>query len=141
MRILLWPVFAGIAAVTLACGTPSPPAPVPTAAPAAAAAPVARVTFVNRVWRVVDAQGTATEQLYVFLAGGTLVITSSTGTPLVGRWAHAGPGLTMVEEGQEYTTDILSLTADEFRIRSHNPGVPLEIRLVPADRDTDAVSR
>ena len=57
---------------------------------------------------------------------------------MVGRWAHAGPGLTMVEDGLEYTTDILSLTGDQFHIRSHNPGVPVEIRLVPADRDVDA---
>jgi len=28
-----------------------------------------------------------------------------------------------------------SKTADEFRIRSHNPGQPVDIRLVPADRD------
>lgn len=141
MRILVWPVLAVVAVATLACGTPPAPAPAATSPPVVTPAPVARVSFVNRVWRVAGVDGVATDQLYVFLSGGTLVITSATGTPMLGRWAHAGPGLTMVEEGREYTTDILSLTGDEFRLRSHNPGQPVEIRLVPADRDAAAATR
>ena len=77
----------------------------------------------------------ASGQLYVFLSEGTLVIASAGGTPAFGRWSRTGEGLTMVEEGRSYPTDIVSLTADEFRIRSHNPGQPVDIRLVPADRD------
>lgn len=138
MRMPLWPVLAGVAVATLACGTPPAPAPAATPAPVVTPAPVARVSFVNRVWRVAGADN---DQLYVFLSGGTLVITSATGTPMVGRWAHAGPGLTMVEDGFEYTTNILSLTGDEFRIRSHNPGQAVEIRLVPADRDAATPAR
>jgi hypothetical protein len=38
----------------------------------------------------------------------------------------------MIEEGIPYPTDILELTADRFRIRSHNPGEPVEIGMVLA---------
>ena len=38
----------------------------------------------------------------------------------------------MVEEGISYKVDILTLTADEFKILSHNPGGALEITMVPA---------
>ncbi len=118
-------------AVLASCSAPSRPA-TPPINQTAADAPVG---FVNRVWRVAESTGVAPGQLYVFLSEGTLVIASATGTPLLGRWERTGAGLTMTEEGLAYPTDILSLTADEFRIRSHNPGQPVETRLVPADRD------
>lgn len=70
--------------------------------------------------------------LYVFLGDGTLLITSSHGTPSLGRWEAAGKGLTLVEEGQRYPTEVLALTADTFGIRVRSPGTPLEITLVPA---------
>lgn len=38
----------------------------------------------------------------------------------------------LVEESIEYPTDILELDADSFVIRSHNPGAPVDISLVPA---------
>lgn len=119
-------LVTGAAGLAVACGpSSSPPPPAPTAAP----------TFVNRVWRVAESSAVASGQLYVFLSEGTLVVASATGTPALGRWSRSGEGLTLVEEGQSYPTDIVSLTADEFRIRSHNPGPAVDIRLVPADRD------
>jgi hypothetical protein len=39
----------------------------------------------------------------------------------------------MVEEGHPYRIEVLSLTDREFRIRSHNPGEPVDITLVRAD--------
>ena len=99
----------------------------PGTAPAASPA-----TFVNRVWRVADSTAVAPGQLYVFLSEGTLVMTSPSSTPSLGTWRRAGNGFTMVEEGRPYRVDILALTDQEFRIRSHNPGQPVDIRLVPA---------
>lgn len=96
-------------------------------------------TFVNRVWQVAESTAVARGQLYVFLSEGTLVVASTTGTPALGTWKREGDGLTMVEEGRPYRVDILALTDTEFRIRSHNPGEPVDIRLVPAD-DAKAAS-
>ena len=132
MRVVCLPLLVGAVLITLACGAP-PAAPPAAAAPPVVAPPAPPVTFVNRVWRAVAANGAPRDELYVFLSGGTLVITSSTGTPMVGRWAHVGERVTMVEDGVEHTADILTLTADEFRIRSYNPGEPLELHFVPAD--------
>ena len=38
----------------------------------------------------------------------------------------------MVEDGIPYKVDVLKLSKKEFRIRSHNPGKPVEITFVPA---------
>ncbi len=38
----------------------------------------------------------------------------------------------MIEEGHPCRIDILDPSADEFRIRSHNPGQPVELTLVTA---------
>ena len=124
-------LVTGAAGLAVACGPSSSPPPAPSAAP----------TFVNRVWRVAESSAVAPGQLYVFLSEGTLVVASSTGTPALGRWSRSGAGLTLVEEGQSYPTDIVSLTADEFRIRSHNPGPAVDIRLVPADRNLQGEQR
>jgi hypothetical protein len=133
MRFVSLPLLLGAALVALACGTPQAPTPAAVAPPAVVTPPAPPTSFVNRVWRAVTANGAPRDELYVFLSGGTLVITSSTGTPMVGRWAHVGERVTMVEEGVEHTADILTLTADEFRIRSYNPGEPVELHFVPAD--------
>lgn len=94
----------------------------------------------NRVWRVADSSAVAPGQLYVFLSEGTLVVAATTGTPSLGTWQRTGDGLTMVEDGRPYRVEILSLTGAEFRIRSHNPGEPVDIRLVPADDATAAAA-
>jgi hypothetical protein len=90
------------------------------------------MSFVNRVWQVGSSSSGEPGALYVFLSDGTLLITSAHGTPLLGTWKYEGGGLTMVEEGIPYKVDILKLSGDEFRIRSHNPGEPVEIGFVPA---------
>jgi len=40
----------------------------------------------------------------------------------------------MVEDGIPYPVEILELTEDRFRIRTRNPGEPVEMTLVPAPR-------
>ena len=124
----------GLIGTVVSCAAPTPPSSPASAAAVSAPTPPAPapVTFVNRVWRVADATAVAPGQLYVFLSEGTLVMTSPSSTPSLGTWRRAGNGFTMVEEGRPYRVDILALTDQEFRIRSHNPGQPVDIRLVPA---------
>jgi hypothetical protein len=90
------------------------------------------VSFVNIVWRVSESSGVASGTLYVFLSEGTLVITSPNSKPALGRWKYEDKVLTMVEEGISYKIDVLKLSKHEFRIRSNNPGEPVNITLVPA---------
>ncbi|MGH7718284.1 MAG: hypothetical protein ACREON_05505 [Gemmatimonadaceae bacterium] len=92
-----------------------------------------QATFVNRVWRVAESNGVAPGQLYVFLSEGTLIVASPNGKPSFGTWSGEGRALTMVEEGVPYKVDVLGLTKTELRIRSHNPGQPVDIRLVSAE--------
>ncbi len=89
--------------------------------------------FANRVWRVRGSSGVAPGTLYVFLSEGTLVVTSPNDKPMLGTWKYENEALTMVEEGIPYRVDILDLRGDEFRIRSYNPGEPVDITLVPAE--------
>src|SRR5262245_48031476 len=95
-------------------------------------APSTPASFVNKVWQVKRSATVAPGQLYVFLSDGTLVVASAHGTPALGSWTYEDSILTMVEEGIPYTTDILALADSEFTIRSHNPGQPVDIVLVPA---------
>jgi hypothetical protein len=87
--------------------------------------------FTNKVWKVSQSSAVATGTLYVFLEEGTLLIASANSKPALGRWKLDGGALTMVEESIPYKVDILNLTAEEFRIRSHNPGGTVQITLVP----------
>ena len=100
--------------------------------PAAAPAPRAAVGFVNRVWRVEKSSGVSPDTMYVFLSDGTLVVTSPQGKASLGTWKSQAGKLTMVEESLSYPVDILRLDADRFTIRSHNPGEPVDIEMVPA---------
>jgi hypothetical protein len=129
------PLLLALALATLGSGCAPEPAPVdevnvttttPTPAPA-------EPTFVDRVWRVSASPSVAQGSTYVFHADGTLALTAPGGTPASGTWRREGEGLVLVEEGIEYKTDIVSLTADQFVIRSHNPGGTVDITLVPAD--------
>ena len=90
-------------------------------------------SFVNRVWRVSESSGVAPGTLYVFLSEGTLLVTSPNSKPALGSWKYEGGALVMVEESIPYKTDIVGLSAGEFRLRSHNPGGSVEITLVPAE--------
>ena len=94
---------------------------------------ITRPSFINKVWRVSESSAVARGTLYVFLSDGTLLITSEHSKPALGTWQHAGGVLTMVEESIPYKVDILNLSVGEFRIRSHNPGGAVEIRMVPGD--------
>ena len=92
-------------------------------------------SFVNRVWRVESPSSVAPGTIYVFLSEGTLLITSSNSKPMLGTWKDANGELTVVEEGIPYRVEVLQLSADRFKIRSHNPGEPVEITLVPAEQE------
>jgi hypothetical protein len=131
--------LAALAVVALLanCSEPSAaPAPAESATPAtpaAAAQPAAGPRFVNRVWTVESSTAVAPGTLYVFLSEGTLVIASPNAKPMLGSWKPSGDGLVLVEESIPYPTDILKLDRSSFVIRSHNPGTPVDISLVPAD--------
>lgn len=103
-----------------------------TSEPPRAATADTTVTFVDKVWKVSQSSGVAPGTLYVFLSDGSLVITSTNSTPALGTWKRDGAGLTMVEESIAYPVDVLSLSPEEFKIASHNPGGVLEITMVPA---------
>jgi len=125
-----------VAAVT--APTPSAVAE-PTAS--SATAKVDRMQFADRVWRVKESSTVAAGTTYAFLADGTLVIDSPGGTPLYGQWRFDDGALTLVEEGQAYPTEILEHGKDSMRIRSHNPGTPVDILLVAAPEVTLPLAR
>jgi len=103
--------------------------------PTQAAATPPPTSFVNKVWRVESSSsGSDTGALYVFLSDGTLLISSTHGTPSVGNWKEDTGGLTIVEEGLPYKVNVLKLSADEFRIMINNPGSAVEIGFAPADK-------
>jgi len=122
----LWLALAG-------CEKAPPPAPpgVPPAIEPDVSAET-RPSFVNRVWEVAESPQVEPGALRVFLADGTLVMTSPDATPAFGRWRYADGRLTIVEEGLEYPTEIVELGEDRFRIRMRSPGEPVEIRFEPA---------
>lgn len=121
MRLI---VVASFVAVLVGCSRP----PAPAVSREVAEPP----GFVNRVWSVRTSNTVAPGQLYVFVSDGTLLVTSATGTPSLGNWTYADGVFTMIEEGIAYKTDIVALSRDELRLRSHNPGEPVELTLVPA---------
>ncbi|MDO9359260.1 MAG: hypothetical protein Q7T70_09740 [Polaromonas sp.] len=88
--------------------------------------------FVNKVWEVSVSTGVTPGMLYTFLSDGTLVMTSPNSKPAFGAWTYKNGKLTMIEDSQQYPTDILNLTHDELRLKSNNPGGSVEILLVPA---------
>ncbi|WP_295468170.1 hypothetical protein [uncultured Pseudomonas sp.] len=92
----------------------------------------AQESFVNKVWQIKTSNSIEPGMLYVFLSDGTLVMASPSSQPSLGRWARTEKGLNLIEEGITYPTEILSLKRDEFRIRSLNPGEPVELQLAPA---------
>lgn len=119
-----------LALLALACSRPPDPPPI---APATRSASERPASFVNRVWRVARSSAVADGTLYAFLSDGTLVITSPGNKPMLGSWSRSDDGLVMVEESIPYRVDILTLDDDELVIRSHNPGAPVDIAMVPAD--------
>ena len=114
-----------VASARLLAGCPRPAA-APAPGPATAAG------FVNRVWKVEKSSSVSPDTMYVFLSDGTLVVTSPQGKPSLGTWKSDAGKMTMVEEGISYPVDIRKLDAERFAIRSHNPGEPVDIEMVPA---------
>lgn len=102
---------------------PDEPAPAQTVSPSA---------FVDRVWKVESSSAVEPGTVYAFLSDGTLVIDAPGGTPAQGRWSFENGALTMIEEGIAYPVDILALDATGMRLRSHNPGEPVDLTLVHA---------
>ena len=103
--------------------------PVPQPADAAAAP-----GFVDRTWVVEASSAVAEGTTYRFNGDGRLEITGPDGgAPMAGEWrALDGTRIEMTEEGIAYNVDILEQTEARLRLRSHNPGEPVEITLVPA---------
>lgn len=95
--------------------------------------PAAPVGFVNRVWTVRQSSSVEPGSMYVFLSGGTLVLTSPHGTPAFGTWKDEAGALTMVEESRPYPAEIVQLGADELHLRIHGPGEPVDLAMVPAE--------
>ncbi len=123
----------------VACDRSEPPKPAP--APAAEPAPIARSapanaapSFVNKVWQVAESQQVAPGSTRAFLADGTLVMASPHEKPAFGAWRYEDGRLTITEEGQDYPTDILALSENEFRIRMLSPGEPVEMLLKLAEQ-------
>lgn len=125
-------VVLGLIASGFLAACSRPPAP---PAKQTAKEPVdSAVSLVNRVWKVTQSSSGEPGTLYTFLWDGTLVIASAHGKPALGQWRPDGDGLTVIEEGRPYRADILRLTREEFSIRLHNPGEPVEITFAPADQ-------
>jgi hypothetical protein len=109
-------------------GSPAPAAPVSVERPPG---------FVDVVWRVAESPQVQKGQLYVFLSTGALVVASGNGAPSVGAWTQTdGKLATMTEEGITYRIEVVSLDARQFRIRSLNPGTPVELTLERASPDS-----
>lgn len=128
MMTLVRVLLLAFGALAASCSGPAPPAS-GTSSDSRASAD----SFVNRVWRVRASSSVSPGALYVFLADGTLVMTSPHARPAFGTWTYQDGGLTMVEESIAYKVEILELARDAFRIRSHNPGAPVEITFERAD--------
>ncbi|NNU44826.1 hypothetical protein [Ramlibacter montanisoli] len=134
-----------IAAALLAAGcsrteapAPQPPvaaAPAPAAAAAPAPAPAPQRPALSldalsaQAWRVTESKAVAAGSLYVFLPGGTLLVATPGSTIARGRWRAEGAGIVMEEDSLSYRVDLLELHERRLRLRSHNPGAPVDMTL------------
>jgi heat shock protein HslJ len=87
-------------------------------------------SFANKVWKVEKSTGVQPGLVYVFLSEGTLLITSGTSIPTLGRWTFDGTTLTMIEEGIAHKVDLLAQSEDRLSLRIHSPGPPLDVSMV-----------
>jgi hypothetical protein len=85
--------------------------------------------FAGKTWKVTASSAGNTGAIMEFREDGTLVIESPGSTRMEGKWSWSEGALTMVEEGISYPTDILSLDDSTFKIRSNNPGEPVELTM------------
>lgn len=130
------PAEASPAATAPAAPAPAPVEPAPPADDAEPSADPASV-LAGSTWRVERrSDGGEIGSTYAFLADGTLVFDSPTGTPMTGSWTVDGGALSLTEEGIAYPTDLVVRDADHVTLRSHNPGGVVEIALVRAPEAT-----
>jgi hypothetical protein len=87
--------------------------------------------FANRVWKVARGSQGDPGTFYVFLADGSLLISSPHGTPSLGSWHYSGEVLTMVEEGLPHQATVLRFTPDTFAISVAGSGQPVVLTFVP----------
>ena len=154
MRIAIRAIPLAVALVLAACQADAPEPVLDTASPATAdtALQPARSTdtatvpvpqpadaaaapgFVDRTWVVQASSAVAEGTTYRFNGDGRLEITGPDGgAPTVGAWRVLDESrIEMTEEGIAYTVDILEQDDARLRLRSHNPGEPVKITLVPA---------
>ena len=107
--------------------TGEPLRPAPTGGRAEAAVP----DFANRVWKVAKGSAGDPGTFYVFLADGSMLITSPHGKPSLGTWHYSGDVLTLVEEGLPHQATILHATLDTFAISGTGSGEPVVLTFVP----------
>jgi hypothetical protein len=98
--------------------TPRRSAPVDTPATPVPAASLATGPLVNTVWRVTSGNR-APGTLFVFLSGGTLVMTSCVEVYRLATWrAETTDRLTIVEDTTvQYTADIQALSQNSLSLR------------------------
>jgi hypothetical protein len=127
-------LMVGIAAGLLlqACSRPGPPAEKAAATqPGVEAAQAdSAPAFVNKLWKVSRSSGVEPGTLYVFFAEGTLLITSSHGTPALGRWEYGKDTMTLVEEGIRHPATVQRILPDTLAISLRGRGTPLDITFV-----------
>jgi hypothetical protein len=139
-RFLLLGTLLAAAAGSSACKRPAPftvpgsdvsadtgTTPAPRSGPTEAAVP----DFANRVWKVARGSQGDPGTFYVFLADGSLLISSPHGTPSLGSWHYSGEVLTMVEEGLPHQATVLRFTPDTFAISVAGSGQPVVLTFVP----------
>ena len=129
-RILL--LCLSIVVLASGCARKEETATVPPPAQEDVATQPVTPAFAGKTWRVTASSTGITGGTFEFREDGKLVIQSPGSTPLEGSWSWNEGALTMVEEGISYSTDILALDDSTFRIRSNNPGEPVEITMVRA---------
>ena len=147
MRIATRVIPLLAAALVVACQADAPEPVLDTASPATAdtALQPARSTdtanaatpepgLVDRTWVVQASSAVAEGTTYRFNGDGRLEITGPDGgAPTAGAWRVLDESrIEMTEEGIDYTVDILEQGDARLRLRSHNPGEPVDITLVPA---------
>src|SRR5262249_26664175 len=98
-----------------------------------------KATFTNKVWARVDSTGLASDDRYMFLTDGTLVITSPYGEATIARWSWKGNKLGIDENGRPYEATIKALTANKLRLQvaRYDGSVDMNLELVdPSEPDS-----
>lgn len=100
-------------------------------APKGGAEQAAVPEFANRIWKVAKGSEGDPGTFYVFLADGSLLVTSPHGKPSLGSWHYSGEVLTMVEQGLPRQATVLRSTPDTFALSIAGSGQPVLLTFVP----------